>query len=176
MSLTKVSYSMISGAVVNVLDYGAYRDGTNAAATTAAIQAAFTAVSSGGVVYFPKGTYKLTSAGIQLLNTSNVTVQGDGMGASIIDGSSVITVSVFSLGNVSGPATLNNVTLKDFTIFGSRLSTMAHVVDFRGINNFVMDGVEVYNGYYEMVFCDGPLVSFDGLTIQNCYIHFFLLK
>jgi len=119
MSLTKVSFSMISGAVFNVLDYGAYRDGTNAAATTAAIQAAFTAVGSGGVVYFPTGTYKLTSAGIQLLNKSNVTVQGDGMGASIIDGSAVTTVSVFTLGNASGTtATLNNVTLKDFTIFG----------------------------------------------------------
>jgi hypothetical protein len=171
MSLTKVSYSMVNGAQINVLDYGAYRDGSNATATTAAIQAAFAAASSGGVVYFPTGTYKLDSTGIQLLNTSNVTVQGDGMGASIIDGSAVNGVSIFKLGNISGPATLNNVTLKDFSIYGSSTAATTHIIDFRGINNFVADGVEVYNGYAEAFFCDGPDPAFTGLTVRNCYFH-----
>jgi hypothetical protein len=36
MSLTKVSYSMITGATVNVLDYGAFNDNTNAANTASA--------------------------------------------------------------------------------------------------------------------------------------------
>lgn len=56
MSLTKVSYSMINGAEVNVLDFGAVGDGvTN---DTAAIQAAIAALgTNGGGVYFPAGTY-----------------------------------------------------------------------------------------------------------------------
>ncbi|NBW16540.1 MAG: hypothetical protein EBR82_52040 [Caulobacteraceae bacterium] len=55
MSLTKVSYSMIKGAPINVLDFGAVGDGvTN---DTAAIQAA---VSLGGTIYFPDGTYEIT--------------------------------------------------------------------------------------------------------------------
>lgn len=55
MSLTKVSYSMINGEVVNVLDFGAVGDGV--ANDTAAIQAALLAADK-GIVYFPAGTYK----------------------------------------------------------------------------------------------------------------------
>jgi hypothetical protein len=60
--LTKATYSMINGAPVNVLDFGAVGD--NAADDTAAIQAAIDAVvdAGGGSVYFPSGTYKLTDA------------------------------------------------------------------------------------------------------------------
>ena len=56
MSLTKVSYSMIEGATVNVLDYGAFNDNTNTSVTTAAIQAA---INTGKNVYFPSGDYSL---------------------------------------------------------------------------------------------------------------------
>lgn len=58
MSLTKVSYSMIDGAVANVRDFGAKGDGV--ADDTAAIQAAIDSVNKLGTVFFPKGTYKIT--------------------------------------------------------------------------------------------------------------------
>ena len=52
MALTKATYSMIEGAPVNVLDYGAVGDGvTN---DTAAVQAA---VNTGKSIYFPEGVY-----------------------------------------------------------------------------------------------------------------------
>jgi hypothetical protein len=62
MALTKASYSMITGAVFNVLDYGAVGDGTtdDAAAIQAAIDAACPLVGSGGsvgAVFFPPGNY-----------------------------------------------------------------------------------------------------------------------
>lgn len=80
MSLTKASFSMINGASVNVLDYGA--DPTGVADSTAAIQAAVNYLISiapslqvGGsivepafsanpnlVVYFPTGKYKIAAA------------------------------------------------------------------------------------------------------------------
>jgi len=60
MSLTKATYSMINGAVINVLDYGAYNDGTNAAATATAIRSAATAAAY-GTLYFPEGVYLIDS-------------------------------------------------------------------------------------------------------------------
>ena len=68
MSLTKVSYSMIAGAPINVIDYGAKGDGvTN---DTAAIQAA---VNAGGTVYFPDGTYEITHVDL----SSNTQIIGE---------------------------------------------------------------------------------------------------
>lgn len=58
MSLTKATYSMINGASINILDYGAYNDGTHPTETTAAIQAAF---NSGKSIYIPVGTYACNS-------------------------------------------------------------------------------------------------------------------
>lgn len=69
MPLTKVSYSMIEGAYVNVLDFGAVGDG--AADDTAAIQAAIDYAYDQGigpshtnqpVVYLPSGQYKVTDS------------------------------------------------------------------------------------------------------------------
>lgn len=59
MSLTKTSFSMIEGAPINILDYGA--DPTGVADSTAALQAAITAaVAIGNSVYLPAGTYLIT--------------------------------------------------------------------------------------------------------------------
>jgi hypothetical protein len=57
MSLTKVSYSMITGAPVNVLDYGA--DPTGAVDSQPAIQAA---IDAGAIdIVIPAGTYRVNS-------------------------------------------------------------------------------------------------------------------
>ena len=90
MALTKVPFSMIQGAVFNVLDYGASPDATpsaNQIAIQATIDAAHAA--GGGGVYVPAGTYELdvvdyiTDGGsvfgitsLKLLN--NITLFGDG--------------------------------------------------------------------------------------------------
>jgi hypothetical protein len=74
MSLTKVTYAMIQGEVVNVLDFGAVGDGV--ANDTAAIAAALASVlSTGGTVYFPQGTYLTDS--INLRAFTNITLVGE---------------------------------------------------------------------------------------------------
>lgn len=77
MSLTKVSYSMINGAPINVFDYGA--DATGSTDSLAAIQAAITAAQNagGGVVYLPKGTYKITDT--LTISDYGVSIIGDGV-------------------------------------------------------------------------------------------------
>ena len=59
MSLTKVSYSMITGTPVNVLDFGA--DPTGVADSTLKIQAAIDSITDDNVLVVPSGTYKITS-------------------------------------------------------------------------------------------------------------------
>lgn len=59
MSLTKASYSMITGAPYNVLDYGA--DPTGVANSTAAFIAAIGGYSEQREIYVPTGTYKIAN-------------------------------------------------------------------------------------------------------------------
>jgi len=57
MTLTKVTYSMITGTPVSVLDKGAVADGTTPCA--AAFNAAGVAAGAGGCVVVPNGTYNV---------------------------------------------------------------------------------------------------------------------
>lgn len=74
MSLTKVTYSMIDGAVVNVLDYGA--DPTGATSSQSAFVAA---LATGNAIYIPKGTYLVTGG---LVLPENKKMFGDGVNLS----------------------------------------------------------------------------------------------
>lgn len=81
MSLTKASYSMINGAPVNVLDFGAVGDGSHddTQAIEDAIAFCQTTLSS---LYFPTGIYKITST-ITLAGPGNLGIAliGDGFGS-----------------------------------------------------------------------------------------------
>lgn len=85
MSLTKVSYSMIAGAPVNVTDFGAVGDGV--ADDTAAIQAAIDSFSGyfGTVLLASNATYRITSS--LVLNRGRNLV-GDGSPEIVADFSS----------------------------------------------------------------------------------------
>jgi hypothetical protein len=176
MSLTKVSYSMIDGAPLYAKDYGVVANGV--ANDRPAMQLALDAIpTTGGTLILPKGTILLDATYLTLLAKSNVTIQGAGMGATLIDGAAVTGGSpnaIIVLGYTSGapsPAVLNNVTLRDFSIKGSGTVTTGNIVSYRGINNVTFERLEVYNGYREGLYCDGGNPSFDGLTIRDCYFH-----
>ena len=76
MSLTKVSYSLITGAPLNVRDYGAVGDGTTD--DSAALNAAATALQSGQSLYFPAGDYIVNTACILVRGKTNIAIFGDG--------------------------------------------------------------------------------------------------
>lgn len=71
MALTKVTYSMIAGSPVNLLDFGADPTGVNdcSAALTAAIAAS-------NNIYIPAGTYKFTST-FTVTGSRGLTIQGE---------------------------------------------------------------------------------------------------
>lgn len=121
MALTKATYSMISGAVVNVFDYlpadqialiqARTTAGQNASVITAGIQAAIDSLGayawqgtkadtetqpSGGVVYFPAGIYKFNST-IKL--PSQIYLLGESTGRDITTGGTVLFASGFSTNN-----------------------------------------------------------------------------
>ena len=73
MSLTKVSYSMVQGAPINVVDYG-FATTASAATNKAALLAAITAGGEGSLVVIPNGTFEV-DGDIQL-TTKGVTIQG----------------------------------------------------------------------------------------------------
>ena len=92
-------WTQIIDGVYNIKRFGAVGDNSND--DTAAIQAAFTAAGSGGAVYIPAGTYKVTS---EIDVPNSVTVIGDG-GSSVIDGSTGIYTSGKAVLNIYGALT-----------------------------------------------------------------------
>lgn len=97
MSLTKVSYSMITGAVTNILDYGA--DPTGVADSTAAFNAALLVATN---LYVPAGIYSVTSI---VHPERKVHITGDGVENTSIQGSGAI---VLRYGPASGAGTFGS--------------------------------------------------------------------
>lgn len=88
MSLTKATYSMVNGAPLNVVDYGAVGDGVTD--DTSAIQAAVDAATANRAneVHFPVGEYVITST---ITLTSGIRLIGQGaMGAQVAQGAVLV--------------------------------------------------------------------------------------
>jgi hypothetical protein len=148
MSLTKVTYSMIVGTPVNVLDFGAVGDGVTD--DTAAIQAAIDS-SPNGVINFPSGTYKL-SAPILLTDANGHNFQGaiTGDNATLVftnAGSATDTDAAMAHGFQAYPVTNGSggdiTGLRDVVIEGLRFQGPTH-------------GACVY------------ITNSQNVTIQNC--------
>ena len=77
MSLTKATYSMVSGAPINVLDYGVST--TNSAAVNGAAFAA--AMAAGNEIYIPAGTYAVTTLAVP---NKRMVIRGAGVDTTIL--------------------------------------------------------------------------------------------
>lgn len=131
MALTKASFAMISGAQINALDYGAVGDGTtdNTAAFAAAVAAL--AAQGGGVLYIPKGTYKYNQF---LIDSSNINVRGDGIGATVLRPQGWIDGVRFAKGYPSPTAILKNVGIEHVTVDGTDQLAGPNDTNGNGIN------------------------------------------
>lgn len=164
MSLTKVSYSMITGAAVNVLDYGVLGDGTTNNTTTLA--AALAAVPTNGILYFPAGVY----CGYLLVWRGDITIMGAGSASTILklpnscpeitvpwEGGGTITglpnvieLGQCALGNIA--TAYSNVVVAGMTIDGNYTNNVAPTTDLFGhgiiatkLSNLVIEDVVAKN-------------------------------
>jgi hypothetical protein len=180
MSLTKVTYSMIEGAPVNVLDYGA--DPTGVADSTAAIQAA---VNAGDAVYVPAGTYITDVVNL----SANTEIFGDGAATIIKQKSTFANDSRGSLYANSGSAgaTIDNITIRDLRIEGTNIvaptfSEFKHLISLHGVRNVIVENVQIIGFQGDgIVFGSGIVAGderhnynvkvinclFDGINYQN---------
>lgn len=169
MSLTKVSYSMITGAPVNVVDFGA--DPTGVADSAAAIQAAFDTITTYATanqtnenaaralakrIYFPAGSYKINSAlTIGVASKVFYWCEIDMSGASIV--SNFQTTSTDSVLTINYPS---NCSFKGITIWSAEGSACK-------INN------SFDSSYYDCSFSGGSVSGVNRFACLQLYgMHF----
>lgn len=136
MGLTKATFSMIAGAVANVLDFGATGDGVTD--DTAAVQAALD--SGAGSVYLPEGTYLCDKLNFLASNPAGLTVYGDGRTRTIIKSTSASDQSI-NVYAASG-ANTDNIYIHDLQIDGNNTATTAYI--YR-CTNVKLENVYVHN-------------------------------
>lgn len=182
MSLTKASYSMITGAVVNVLDYGA--DPTGTADSTAAIQAAMTYAGTltipdtvypisnnygrkgGTTVFLPAGKYRTTAT----LNVpQNVNLMGAGRNSTMISSSyDGVILQNYVVPTATGEYSQPGNIWQDFCVNG--VTTNANQI---GINLLrwdlsVMSNVLIQNcGSHGLVVAQGLVSLFELVDCEN---------
>jgi hypothetical protein len=122
MSLTKVSYSMINGAPINVLDWGAVGDGStdNTAAFTA-LSAWVNAQTETGIpwpIYFPGGTYKYSTNGLNFTNP--VTLFSDEAATLFFTGTNSNAIDLGKPGLAYGDFIFYNT---EYTVDGLRITS-----------------------------------------------------
>ena len=160
MALTKVSYSMIAAAPINVADKGAVGDGvTN---DTVAIQAAFDAVSSTGgtVVFDPGKTYMIDGSYLPIQTLfggvkpkSGTIIQGNNAKLKVITSSST-GYCVLNLNAV------NNIVVNDLNIEGDVGRHIGTTGEFgHGLMVMGCDNVSLNNLFITLCWGDGVLFS-----------------
>lgn len=150
MSLTKVTYSMIEGAPVNVLDYGADATGTND--STAAIQAA---IATNLPINWSTGTYRVTQSIIctteQTWTTSGqVTILYDAASGSAVAPVFDFRNKIFMVGNFIIDQQADTKGFINPTIYGGELGAGSAILVQDDYSN--IDGITVKNAWGNGIF------------------------
>lgn len=143
---------------INVLDYGAKGDGTTD--DTNAINSAIAAASAGKLVYFPAGTYLISSEII--VNNSKLTFLGDG-GAILKRGGNIDFLTING----------NDVTIDNLKFDGNKATYTTNtkqLVRIKGSRAY-LQRLEVYNGPNVGIILNGISTTCEYNRVENCYIH-----
>lgn len=169
MSLTKVSYSMVTGAPANVLDFGADLTGNVNSA-----DAINDALAASDIVYMPPGIYRITSsinvgANQQLYGASGGTIirstLASGVAAIVVGNPANNTLSYGCVVRdlVISPQVNDTVGMKMYSLVGARIVNI-QIQPYDVVTNttgFVLDGG--YSAYFNL---------FENLLCNHCHIGF----
>ena len=154
MALTKVSYSMITGAQVNVLDYGA--DPTGVANSSSAFTAAYAdAVAGGGEMFIPPGTYLG-----QFVFSGEAPVRGAGIRRTVLKPSNTASycVRLYGIGGDANlGATISNLSITSTTKTGKGLECGDRAFT-SGCSNALIERLEI-SGFEENITLSMCLLS-----------------
>jgi len=143
--------------VVNVKDFGAVGDGI--ADDTAAIQAAINSVATGGTVYLPTGTYKVTS---QLQIQSPVSLVGENatvLLSTTTSGTILNLVAVSSWAFDSGP-TVDSIIFKSSVVRSS-----GEFIRSSGVYYIQIKNCQFLNGYNGITHTG---IATNGFNVSDC--------
>ena len=178
MSLTKVSYSMVTGAPANVLDFGA--DPTGVADSTAAIN---DALAASDIVYMPPGDYKTTAsinvgAGQQLYGASSETKIQSNLSsgvAAIVIGNPANNVLSYgcALRNLTiSPQVDNTIGVQMYSLVGAHLLNI-QIQPYGLVTNttgFVLNGgASAFFNLFENLLCNHCHIGFKFTTTGASY-------
>ena len=170
MSLTKVSYSMTSGACLNAADFGfstSASGSVNKAALNNAI-AALVANGRGGVIQLPIGNFTVEPT--ITITGDHITIQGWGNAMEYGPTNQSGTVLAFTAGTVGIDATFidgasagSYTVIKDLTIAGSGLLETGVLID----GMVTMEGVQVGECTNHGIHMTGFV---NASSLQNCSV------
>lgn len=147
-----------AGLFINVTDYGAKGDGTSD--DTNAINDAITAAAAGRIVYFPAGTYLISSEIIA--NDDKLTFLGDG-GAILKRGGNIDFITING----------DDVTIDNLKFDGNKATYTTNTKQLLRIkgSRAYLKRLEVYNGPNVGIILNGISTTCEYNRIENCYVH-----
>lgn len=173
MALTKVSYSMIAGAVVNVLDKGA--DPTGVADSSTAIQQAIAEAGNGGAVFFPAGTYRTTVT----IDGSNRTLFGVGE-ASVIKPDAAVTTCILLDSDANGETGFSwSTEVRSLFLEGDNTSGATGIFVGQTVTtaNYLIDNVTVNRfagaGGFGIKVVESVYCKIQNCEIARCQVNFY---
>lgn len=170
-NITKKATVNSLGPTVNVKAYGATGDGVTD--DTAAIQAACTAANG---VFFPSGTYKVTTP---VTLKSNNFIYGEGASSVILYTGTATSQGALYANSGSASTYVENLIVQNIKILGTvstaGFNEFIHLISFNGVRNCLIDNCEIVGFRGDGIYIgSGDLGGQErhniDVTISNCYI------
>lgn len=167
MSLTQVHNRMISGSVVNVVDFGAKGDGVTD--DTAAFTEFYEALGkTSGRGYVPPGTYRVNP--ISITPTTPMVVLGAGKGVTTIVKHSDVAGNHLQVNKTTHGFAISDI---DFDSRATDLTQTAHGICFVDCSNVLVDTVTVSDTHMTGIisYCsDRSTFKSENIVYKNCYV------